>query len=44
MNFTSNSFCVCVERIGYAPIKWTDMLEKMKSARKDSTNEGAQDV
>ena len=43
-DFTSNSFCACVERIGYAPIKWTNMLEKMKSARKDSTNEGAQEV
>ena len=44
-DFTSNSFCACVERIGYAPIKWTDMLEKMKSAaRKDSANEGVQDV
>lgn len=30
-DFTSNSFCACVERIGYAPIRWTDMLEKMKS-------------
>ena len=43
-DFTSNSFCACVERIDYAPIKWTNMLEKMKSARKDSTNEGVQDV
>ena len=31
-DFTSNSFCACVERIGYAPIRWSDMLEKMKSA------------
>ena len=30
-DFTSNSFCACVERIGYAPIRWTDMIEKMKS-------------
>lgn len=30
-DFTSNSFCACVERIGYAPIRWTDMVEKMKS-------------
>ena len=33
-DFTSNSFCACVERIGYAPIRWTDMIEKMKSAAK----------
>lgn len=31
-DFTSNSFCACVERTGYAPVSWTDMLEKMKSA------------
>lgn len=31
-DFTSNSFCACVERIGYAPIRWTDMVKKMKSA------------
>lgn len=30
-DFTSNSFCACVERTGYAPIRWTDMIEKMKS-------------
>lgn len=38
MNFTSNSFCACVERIGYAPIKWIDMLKKMKSADTKSVN------
>ena len=35
-NFTSNSFCACVERTGYAPIRWADMIEKM---RKESTND-----
>ena len=34
MDFTSNSFCACVERTGYAPIRWNDMIEKMKSASK----------
>lgn len=29
-DFTSNSFCACVERIGYAPIRWTDMIDKMR--------------
>lgn len=31
-DFTSNSFCACVERIGYAPICWIDMVSKMKGA------------
>ncbi len=31
-DFTTNSFCACVERLGYAPIRWSDMLKKMKSA------------
>lgn len=35
-DFTSNSFCACVERIGYAPIRWTDMVDKM---RKECTND-----
>lgn len=30
-DFTSNTFCACVERTGYAPVRWTDMIEKMKS-------------
>lgn len=38
-DFTSNSFCACVERIGYAPIRWTDMIEKMKSAAKVNDKE-----
>jgi hypothetical protein len=31
-DFTSNTFCACVERIGYTPIGWTEMIEKMKNA------------
>jgi calcineurin-like phosphoesterase family protein len=30
-DFTSNTFCACAERIGYAPIRWTEMIEKMKN-------------
>lgn len=30
-DFTSNTFCACVERIGYTPIRWTDMIDKMRN-------------
>ena len=30
-DFSSNSFCVCVERCNYEPVKWNEMMNKMKS-------------
>lgn len=35
-DFTTNSFCACVERIGYTPLKWINMIEKMNSASKEN--------
>jgi len=35
---TSNTFCACVERTGYAPVSWTEMLEKMKEAASKSSS------
>lgn len=34
-DFSSNSFCVCVERCNYEPIKWSEMMKKMKRRFKD---------
>lgn len=33
-DFTSNSFCVCAERLGYKPILIDDALKIMKNAKK----------
>lgn len=35
MDYTEQSFCVSVERIGYTPIEWNAMVEKMRAANKD---------
>jgi Predicted phosphoesterase or phosphohydrolase len=33
-DFTRNTFCACVERIGYKPIRMSEILEKMESCQK----------
>ena len=34
-DFSSNSFCVCVERCNYEPVRWSEMMKKMKCKFKD---------
>lgn len=37
-DYSSKTFCVCVERIGYKPISYAEILEKIK-VEKDRSNQ-----